>query len=159
MGTPPSPKLQHHWNLTIRLFDVISRTHRRWSVLPFSRGAVGVFYSSIRLSNTVLNKKTVLFRAVQFSISMKFKCQNSKLLKPQLSSIWLIDGPLSGATTLGQSGPGSDGNEGVLHIRQRSSNTRTSQSDCLVSYPGHSLVGLSYPSAEMQSGYSTAPAD
>ena len=24
-GTPHSPKLQHHWNLTIRLFSVISR--------------------------------------------------------------------------------------------------------------------------------------
>ena len=27
-----------------------------------------------------------------------------------------MDRALSGATTLGQSGPGSDGNEGVLHI-------------------------------------------
>ena len=25
-GAPHSPKLQHHWNLTIRLFSVISRT-------------------------------------------------------------------------------------------------------------------------------------
>ena len=32
------------------------------------------------------------------------------------SSIWYIDRILSGATTPGQSGPGSDGNEGVLHI-------------------------------------------
>ena len=31
--------------------------------------------------------------------------------------------------------------------------------DCLMSYPGHSLVGSSYPSAEMESVYSTAPAD
>ena len=42
--------------------------------------------------------------------------------------------PLSGATTAGQSGPGSDGNEGVLHIPQSSSTTGTSPSDCLVSY-------------------------
>ena len=34
------------------------------------------------------------------------------------SSIWLIDRTLSGATTLGQSGPGSDVNEGVLYIPQ-----------------------------------------
>ena len=34
----------------------------------------------------------------------------------------------------------------------------TSLSDCLVSYPGHSLR-RSYPSAEVQSVYSTAPAD
>ena len=37
-------------------------------------------------------------------------------------------GPLSGATTPGQSGPGSDGNEGVLRI------AGTLPSDCLVSY-------------------------
>ena len=44
-----------------------------------------------------------------------------------------------GATTPGQSGPGSDGNEGVLRIPQISSIAGTSTSDCLVSYPGHSL--------------------
>ena len=38
-----SPKLQHHWNLTIRLFSVIYRT--LMGGLPLSRGAVGVFYS------------------------------------------------------------------------------------------------------------------
>ena len=65
---------------------------------------------------------------------------------------------LSGATTPGQSGPGSDANTGVLRIPQRSSIAGTSPSDCLVSYPGHSLGG-SYPSAEVQPGYSTAPAD
>ena len=35
-------------------------------------------------------------------------------------------GPLSGATSLAQSGPGSDGNEGVLRIPQSSSITGTS---------------------------------
>ena len=67
-------------------------------------------------------------------------------------------GPLSGATTLGQSEPGSNGNEGVLRISQSSSIAGTSPSDCSVSYLGHSLGG-SYPSAEKQSLYSTAPAD
>ena len=69
-----------------------------------------------------------------------------------------MDKALSGATTPSQSGPGSDGNEGVLRIPQSSSTAGTSPSDCLVSYPGHSLGG-SYPSAEVQSVYSTAPAD
>ncbi len=46
-------------------------------------------------------------------------------------------GPLSAATTLDQSGPGSDGNEGVLCILQSSSITGTSPSDCLVSYQGN----------------------
>ena len=34
----------------------------------------------------------------------------------QFSSIWPIDRTLLGATTPGQSEPGSDGNEGVLRI-------------------------------------------
>ena len=61
----------------------------------------------------------------------------------------------SGATIPGQSGPGSNSNEGVLRIPQSSSITETSPSDCLASYPGHSWGG-SYPSAEVQSVYSTA---
>ena len=67
-------------------------------------------------------------------------------------------GPLSGATTPGQSGPRSNGNKRVLHIPQISSNAGSSPSDCFVSYPGHLLAG-SYPSAGVQSVYSTAPAD
>ena len=43
--------------------------------------------------------------------------------------------------TLPQNGPWSDGNEGVLRIPKSSSITGTSPSDCLVSYPGYSLVG------------------
>ena len=67
---------------------------------------------------------------------------------------------LSGATTPGQSEPGSDGNEGVLRIPQSSSTAGTSPSDYLVSYPVHLLGrGGSYPSAEVQSVYSTAPVD
>ena len=73
----------------------------------------------------------------------------------QLSSIWPIDRTLSVATTQGQSGPGSDGNEGVLHTSQSSRITGTLPSDCLVSYAGHSL-GESYLSAKMQLVYSTA---
>ena len=60
-------------------------------------------------------------------------------------SIKPIDRALSGATTPGQSGPGSDGNEGVLRILQSSSTVGTSPSDCLVSYPGHSLGGVLPP--------------
>ena len=42
-----------------------------------------------------------------------------------------IDRTLSGATTPGQGGPGSNGNEGVLHIPQSSDITGTSPSACL----------------------------
>ena len=66
---------------------------------------------------------------------------------------------LSGDTNPGQKGPGSDSNEGVLSISQSSSITRTSPSDYLVSYPGHSFGRGTYPSAELQSEYSAVPAD
>ena len=74
----------------------------------------------------------------------------------QFSSIWPIDRTLSGATTPCQSGPGRNGNEGVLRIPQSSSITGTSLSDCSVSYLGHFLE-KSHPSAEVQSMYSTTP--
>ena len=56
--------------------------------------------------------------------------------KYAVSSILPIDRAQSGATTPDQSGPGSDGNEGVLYISQSSSTAGTWPSDCLVSYPG-----------------------
>ena len=78
--------------------------------------------------------KIVLFQTIQFSISTQF------------SSIWPKDRTLSSATTLGQSGPRSDGNEGVLCISQSSSITGTSR---LVSVILRTLIGEeSYPSAE-----------
>ena len=90
----------------------------------------------------------------QFSLNVK-----TVNPKPWFSSIWPLDSPLSGATTSGQSGPESDGNKGVLRIHHSSSIPGTSPSDYLMSYLGH-LFGLgSYPSAEVQSMYSTALAD
>ena len=74
------------------------------------------------------------------------------------NSIWPRDRTVSGAAIPGLSGPSNDGNKGVLCIPQSSSITGISPSHCLVSYLGHSLRG-SYPSAEMQSVYSAAPAD
>ena len=70
-----------------------------------------------------------------------------------------MDMTLSSATIPCQSGPESNGNEGVLHILRSSRITSVSPSDFLMSYPGHSLVGGSYLSAEMQLVYSTSPAD
>ena len=52
------------------------------------------------------------------------------------SSIWPKYRTLSSTTTLGQSGPGSNGKEEVLYIPQ-STKTGTSPSDCLMRYPGH----------------------
>ena len=65
-----------------------------------------------------------------------------------------MDRALSGATTQGQSGPGSNGKEGALRNPQGPSITGTIRLFSVIS--GHSLgVG----SAEKQSMYSTAPAD
>ena len=70
-------------------------------------------------------------------------------------SIWSIDRILSGATNIGQSGPGSDGNEEALHIPQSSSVTWISLSDCFLSIRLYQLLEVwSYHSAEMQSMYS-----
>ena len=66
-------------------------------------------------------------------------------------------GLFSGTTTPGQSGPGNDGNKGVLHIPQSSCIPGTSPSDCLVSYLGHSLEEFLLLCKEAV--YSTTPAD
>ena len=65
---------------------------------------------------------------------------------------------LSGTITLGQSGPGRNGNAEVLYIHQIS-RAGVLPSNCLMSYPTHLLGGGSDHSAEMQSVYSTAPAN
>ena len=87
----------------------------------------------------------VLFQTIQFKISIVCFFLNVKngqfqtiqfSIITQLSSIWLIDG------SPGQSGPGSNGNKGLLHIPQSSSITDASPSNCLVSYLGHLLGSL-----------------
>ena len=111
--------------------------------------------------------KTVPFQTIQFSISTQFKCKSTVYLSKtflfqairfsqtvefcismQFISIQPIDRARSGATIPGQTGPGSNGNEGVLRISQSSSINGTSPSDCLVSILGHSLeevaVGVFY---------------
>ena len=90
--------------------------------------------------------KTVLFQAIQFSISMHF------------SSIWPIDRTQISCYHSKPEWTCSNENEGVLRIPQSSSIAGTLLSDCLVPYTGHSL-GVSYSSAVKQSVYSTAPAD
>ena len=59
----------------------------------------------------------------------------------RVCSFWPIDRALSGAITPGQSGPGSNGNEGVLCI-PRIFKAGASPSDGLMSYSWHSLVGV-----------------
>ena len=83
------------------------------------------------------------------------KCFNYR--KRLSISIWPIDGTQTYITTPSHSGRGNNGNKGVFHIPQ-SSRTEISPSVGLVSYPGYLLWG-SYLSTELQSVYSTAPAD
>ena len=64
----------------------------------------------------------------------------------------------SGATTIGQGGPGGDDNEEEHDIPQSLNITGASQSDFLLSYPEHSFE-RPYPSAKKQSLYSTTPTD
>ena len=104
--------------------------------------------------------KTFLFQAIQFSQTVLIQTIQFRI-SMQFSSIQLTDRALSDATIPGQSGPGSNGNEGVLRTPKTLSITGTSSLDCLVSYLGHSLGGGggSFLSAEVQSVYSTTPAN
>ena len=56
--------------------------------------------------------------------------------------------PKQGTTIPGQSGPGSNDNEGVIHISQ-SSRIEASPSDAVLYYMQDTCCGRSYPSAEM----------
>ena len=81
-----------------------------------------------------------MIQTIQLSISIVFylhtvKFQNSSILSNSLyqkyTFLYLtINETLSGAATPDQSGPGNDGNEGVLCIPQSSSITGIPQLDC-----------------------------
>ena len=88
----------------------------------------------------------------------QFYFKQFSLTLTRISSIWPLDRPYEVLPLWGQSGPGSNGNKGVLHIPQSSSITGTSPSDCLVSYSEHSL-GEYHSSANMQSVYSAVTTD
>ena len=117
------------------------RLFNAWSIFVYMNNSFKKFILT-QVHNS--NVKTVQSQTLQFGINTQF------------SSIKPIDKNLSGTTTPGQSGPGCDSNEGVLHIPHSCSFNGASPSDCLVSYLGHSLG--SYPNAEKQSVYSTAQA-
>ena len=100
-------------------------------------------FTHIEISNSSISNDSVLHKSF---VCTEFKFQTN------------IEKALAHATSPGQSRSGGVGNEGVLRISQSSSITGASPSDCLMSYPGH-LFGMSYPYAEIQTVYSTAPAD
>ena len=122
-----------------------------FQTIPFSTS------TQFKCNYTVYLSKTFIFQAIQFSqiVLIQTILFSINIL---FSSIQPISRALSDAIIPGQSEPGSNGNEGVLFIPQSSNITRTSPSDGLVSYPGLSS-GVGYPSAEVLSVYSIAPAD
>ena len=63
-----------------------------------------LFQTSQFSISTQFYYKTVLFQAIQFSIRRLF------------CFIWPIDKTISSVTTPEQNGPGSDGNEAVIHM-------------------------------------------
>ena len=104
------------------------------------------FSISVVFVNTQLNVKTVLFWTIQFSINTHF------------SSIWPIDRLYQVLPHRARVDLGAMVNKGRSAFPKAPVLLEASPSDCLVSYPGHSLERF-YPSAEMQSVYFTAPAD
>ena len=77
-GCPHSPKLQHHWDLAIRLFSFISRTLIGWCLTPLQKCCRCILQAQPTEQYTV-NVKTVLFQIIRFSISSQFRCQNSSI--------------------------------------------------------------------------------
>ena len=121
--------------------------------------------------------KTVPILTVQLSMSTQFKWKYSLIVKTflfwafqfsqaalvltiqfSISTQLVLFNPYIDATIPGQNGPGSNDNEGVLHIPTTSSITGTSPLDCIVSYSRHSL-GTDTPPTEVQLVYSTGLAD
>ena len=64
--TPHSPKLQHYWSLTIRIFSVMSRI-LGWEVWRLCRDSVGVFYSP-----SWLGHKTVFTMSSDYSLEKEW---------------------------------------------------------------------------------------
>ena len=76
-----------------------------------------------------------------------------------VSSVWPIERKISGVTTSGHMGPGSNDNEAVFgDLGNTFHKSSTKPTYGLISYPRHLLGGRPTPSEEMQSVYSTAPA-
>ena len=174
MGGLHSPKLQHYWNLNIRLFSVISRTLIGGGLTPLQRSCqcilqpqlTGHLSIYIYIYVCVCVCVCVWFALVLWHIhhcrlfNAKSSLNTQAVLfrtiqfsiSTQFISIWPIDRTLSGSTTSDHSGPGSDGNKGLFHILQ------SSTIKLFIVISGHSL-GKFYPSPEMQSVYSADQAD
>ena len=137
---------QSYFSQTSQLSITIVFVYTQLNVKTILFQTIQFSVSTASMSKTVpFQTRIVLFRAVQFSTSTQF------------SSIWPIDRTLSSATTAGQSGPGSDGNEEVLRIPQ--SEHYWNLTIRLFSVIYRTFMRGVLPPVEVQSVYSTAPAD
>ena len=93
-------------------------------------------------NNSVKHKHAVKIKYGLIAKNVSISSNSVYSIHFSINMLLVLFRALSGATTPGQSGPESDGNEGVLRIPQSSSTAGTSPSDCLVSFPGHSLGGV-----------------
>ena len=108
------------------------------------------------LLKTFLNKPKLFLQTVKgFQVLLYNSYNLTSIICLHTVLFYFTRSTLPGTTTPGQGRPGSDGNEGVLHII-RISKAGPLPSD-LVSSLEHSLERGSYPSAEMQSTYFIAP--
>ena len=62
------PIRQPYWNLTIKLFSVISSSFIGGVALPLYRGAVGIFYSPSQLGKGVLRYTSLQIPPYFFSV-------------------------------------------------------------------------------------------
>ena len=131
-GTQLFPKIQHYWNLIIRLFCVISRTFVG-RVLPLFRDAVGVFYSPSWLDWDCL---------VSYTGHSLRECY----LSAKVLSVY-SESPADWAT------------EHSLGERYPSAEIQSVYSTAPVDWATRHSLGECYPSADMQSVYYAAPAD
>ena len=135
-GTLHSPKLQYYWNLTIRLFSVISRTLVR-GVLPLCREAVGVLYSPSQMGKLFCSTLFTRLHTLKKIITYFFLTRRCNPI------IYYLTG--SEWTWKWRGSPHSPALQDLsLTIRLFSDISRT-------------LIRWSYPSVEMHSAYSKSP--
>ena len=84
------------------------------------------------------SKYYYVIQLIQFNSHLLTQFKGFKYRKGLSIFIWSIEGTLTGITIPGQNRHESNVNKSVLRIPQNS-RTGTSLSDCLVSYPEHSL--------------------
>ena len=106
--------LEHTYSSYVRLWDIALKTcRRRWTIGRSGERGSGISVLATRHDDDEDDDRCK--RRSSFTLS-----NNPLSMITLFSNIWHICRTRSGVTTPGQSGPGSDGNEGVLHIPQSS---------------------------------------